>query len=291
MKVLRKILVIVLAAILILVIAGVVLVDLFAERAVKYGIEAAATKALNVGVTVDDVDLSLTAGKLVLYGTSISNPPGYQHRKLLELDSARIQVDVRSLLSDVVKIRQIKLDGAEVVLEQKGIMRNNLQDVIKAIPRGPKAEDQAEPTGKKLHIDELEISNTKVKVKLLPLPGRADTISLKLATIRMTNLGSDNKLDAAGLTGKILSAIARGIAEQGAGILPDDVVNGLSTALGKTLDLGKDVIKGGADVGKKVIEGAGDAGKKILEGAGDIGKGIGDGLKGLLKPKAKDEEE
>jgi len=147
MKVLRKILLIVLAAILILVIAGVVLVDLFAERAVTYGIEAAGTKALNVGVSVDDVDLSLTAGKLALYGTSISNPPGYQHRKLLELDSARIQVDVRSLLSDVVKIRQIKLDGAEVVLEQKGITRNNLQDVIKAMPRGPKAEDQAEPTG------------------------------------------------------------------------------------------------------------------------------------------------
>lgn len=142
-----------------------------------------------------------------------------------------------------------------------------------------------------MHIDELVISNTTVKVKVLPVPGKLDTIPLKLATIRMTNLGSDNKLDAAVLTGKILSAIARGIAEQGAGILPDDLVNGLSTALGKTLDLGKDVIKGGADVGKKVIEGAGDAGKKVLEGAGDIGKGIGEGLKGLLKPKAKDEEE
>jgi hypothetical protein len=113
---------------------------------------------------------------------------------------------------------------------------------------------------------------------------------LKLATIRMTNLGSDNKLNTAGLIGKILSAIVRGIAEQGTGILPDDVIKGLSGALGKTLDAGMEIIKKeGTDVMKKVLEGAGDPGKKILEGAGDVGKGIGDGIKGLIPGKKKEE--
>jgi hypothetical protein len=40
---------------------------------------------------------------------------------------------------------------------------------------------------------------------------------------------------------------------------------------------------------KKVLEGAGDPGKKILEGAGDVGKGIGDGIKGLIPGKKKEE--
>jgi len=275
MKILRKLIIIFLAAIVIVAIAAAVLVNFLAERGVKYAIETAGTKALNVGVSVDDVDLSITRGKLILRGVSVKNPPGYQHDKLLKLDTAEIEIDVRSLLSDVVKIKAIKLDGAVVVVEQK-LGRNNLQDVLKAIPRGPKAEGQATPEGKKLHIDLLEITNTTVKAKLLPLPGRADTISLKLDPIRMTNLGSDNKLTTATLMGKIFSAIGRGVAEKGAGVLPDEIVGGLSQVLGMGFDLGKGILKGGADIGKKVIK-----------GVGDIGKGIGNSL---FKPKDKDED-
>lgn len=123
---------------------------------------------------------------------------------------------------------------------------------------------------------------------MLPLPGKVDTIPLKLGTIRMTDLGNDNNLGTAKLIGIVLSAIFRGIAEQGKGILPDDLLNGLSDALGKTLDAGKKIIEEGADVGKKLLEGTGDTGKKILEGAGDIGKGLGDGIKGILPGKKKE---
>lgn len=274
MKIIRKLLTVIVAAVLILVIVAVVAVHFFAGRAVKIGIETAATKTLNVGVSVDDVDLSIMGGKLALQNLVISNPPGYQHDNLLELNNAEIEVNLRSLLGDVVKIKQIKLDGAQVVLEQRGITSNNIQDVIKAIPRSP----EGEPAGKKLHIDNLEITNTKVKVKLLPVPGKVDTLTMELAPIRMTNLGTDDKLDTAALTGKILSAIVHGIAEQGAGILPADIVNSLSATLGKTIDLGKDVIKSGTDIGKDLIK-----------GTEDIRKGITEGLKGLTKPKKKDD--
>jgi hypothetical protein len=47
----------------------------------------------------------------------------------------------------------------------------------------------------------------------------------------ITNLGGDNKLDVAGLSGKILVAIAAGAAEQDAGILPDEIIGPLSGAL------------------------------------------------------------
>lgn len=265
---------IILLAILILVIVVVVVVDLFVDRAVKIGIEAAATKTLNVGVSVDKADLSIMGGKLTLQNLLINNPPGYEHDKLLELKDAKIVVDIKSLLSDVVHIREIKLDGVDVVLEQRGISGNNLQDVIKAIPSGPEAEGEPEAAGKKLHIDNLEISNVTVKVKLLPVPGRADTVPLKLAPIKMTNLGSDNKLDTAALSGKILLAIARGVAEQGVGVLPKEMVDTMKSTLGKTMDVSKRVIEDGEDIGKDLIK-----------GAEDVGRGIAEGLKGLLKPK------
>jgi len=123
---------------LILLLIAVVAVNLFADYAVRIGIETAATKTLNVGVSVSNVDLSIMGGKLALQNLLINNPPGYQHDKLLKLKNVEIEIDVKSLLSDVVNIREIKLDGVDVVLEQRGISGNNLQDIIAAIHSGSK---------------------------------------------------------------------------------------------------------------------------------------------------------
>ena len=66
---------------------------------------------------------------------------------------------------------------------------------------------------------------------------------------------------------KIVVALAMGIAEQGAGILPNEMLDGLGTVLDTAVDLGK------------IILGTGH------EGIEDISKGITNGLKDLLKPK------
>ena len=78
-----------------------------------------------------------------------------------------------------------------------------------------------------------------VQAKLLPIPGKADTVTLKLDPIIMTDLGSDDKMDVAKLTGKILLAIATGVAKQGVGLLPDSVTDAMGTTLGITADVGK----------------------------------------------------
>lgn len=279
MKKSLKILGLIVLAVVILVVVGVAAICLYADSALKIGIEAAGSKALNVGVTVEDVDLSILGGKVRFQNLSIDNPPGYKHERLLELGDAQIEVDTRSLLGDVVKIRQIKLDGMTLVLEQRGISGNNLQDVIKSIPSGGEA--PAEPSGKKLHIDNLEITNVTVKMKLLSVvPGKADTITLKLKPIKMTDLGSDNKLDAAALSGKVLLAVAGGVAQQGADVLPEEIVGPLTGELKKLGKLPEALLKEGTDLGKDVLE----------EGK-DIGKEIGDAFKGLLAPKKEKSEE
>jgi len=256
--------------ILVLLIVGVVAIGLFADSAVKAGIESAGSKALNVKVSVEDVDLSIISGSLGLGDLVIGNPPGYQHDSLLQLNKADIKVDTRSLLTDRVRINDIKMDGLNLVLEQKGIS-SNLNEVIKSIQHGPKTE--AEPSGKKLNINNLDISNVVVTIKLLPVPGQADTVTLKLSPIKMTDLGSDDKLDTATLVGKILLAIAGGVAEQGAGVLPKDMVNTMTSTMGKVVDMGMDIIGGGTGAGQEAIKGTEDIGK------------LTEGLKGILKPK------
>jgi hypothetical protein len=278
MKTLIKIVYGILFVIVVLVIVVVVLVHIFGNQALKTGIETAATKTLNVAVSVGSVDLSIMSGKVGLQNLIVNNPPGYQHDKLLELKSAKIEVDVWSLLSDTVKIKEIKLDGANVVLEQKGFS-NNIKDVIKSIPE--KKEQPAEPSGKKLHIDTLEITNTTVNVKLLPIPGKADTLTLKLAPIKMTDLGGDNKLNTAALSSKIVLAITEGIAEQGAGLLPKEMIDSLASELKKVEALTGTLIEQGGEI----LKTGKNAGKEAIDTGKNIEKTTTNALKGLLKPK------
>jgi hypothetical protein len=83
----------------------------------------------------------------------------------------------------------------------------------------------------------------------------------------MENLGTDQKLRIGTLVAKVLGAIATGIAKQGVGQLPDDMVKGIGSALGRTAEIGKAATK---------------EGQKLLETTTGTGKGVVEGLKGLF---------
>jgi hypothetical protein len=238
---------------------------------IKTGIEAAATKTLGVPVTVKGIDLSLLRGRVDIKGLVVKNPPGYANETLLELGEGVVNLDIGSLMSDTIKIQLIKLDGTKLTIEQKGLT-NNLKEILDRLPKEekPEAKPAAEEKGKNLHINRLEITNTNVKVKLLPIPGKADTVSINIDPIVMENLGTDKKLNVGTLVAKVLGAMATGIAKQGAGLLPDDMVKGIGSALGKTAEMGK---------------AAAEEGKKAIETTTEAGKGVVEGLKGLLGGK------
>ncbi|MDD5065162.1 MAG: AsmA family protein [Phycisphaerae bacterium] len=250
-KSLKKIVWVILPAVLILAAVAAIAIDIFADHALKMGIEVAATKALNVGVSVGDVDLQIFAGKLSISNLSVNNPPGYRYDKLLELKSAKIEVDVRALLGERVDIKEIKLDGVNIFLEQRGVSGNNLQDVMKAVSDRRKAEGKSGKDGKKIHVNNIEITDVIVKAKLLPVPGKVDTITFNLDPIVMTDLGRDNDLDTAELSRKILAAIVAGVADKGTGVLPNEMIAAMKSTLGTTIQLGKTATKEGTKLLKE----------------------------------------
>jgi len=268
MKAAKKILKFVVLPIIIVLVIACIVLYLTGGAILKTAVEKGAAKALGVGVTVDDIDLSILKGAVGIDGLTVQNPPGYAHENLLVLSQGRVTTSIGSLLSDTVRIKELKLDGLNLVIEQKALS-NNLHQVISSIPAQDK-QTEPEKGAKKLRIDNLELTNIKVNVKLLPVPGKADTIPLNLEPIRMSNLGTDNKLSVGILSTKILLAIAEGVAKQGVGVLPDDMVNTMKSALDKTIDVGK----AATEEGKKII----DAGADVVEG-----------FKGLLKPKKEEE--
>jgi hypothetical protein len=257
MKIVGKILKLVVLIVVIVLIAAVVAFHLFSGQIIKSGVKTAASNALKVGVDINSISLSILQGAVAINGLIINNPPGYTDKNLLELNKADIAVNIRSLMQDTVHIKEVKFDGMDMVIEQKGFS-NNLQEIIKGLPS--EKDQQGQPAaGKKLVIDNLELTNVRVKVKLI-----AGTVPLNLAPIKMTNLGGDNKLDTAKLSAKIMVAIAQGIVQQGAGVLPGDMLKTINSTIGKAA----------IEEGVKVIESGTEAGKGILKGATD-----------LLKPK------
>jgi hypothetical protein len=235
---------------------------------IKSGVEKAASSALGVPVTIKNIDLSILRGRVSIKGLVVKNPPGYANETLLELGEATVNLDIGSLMSDTVKIQLVKLDDTKLTMEQKGLS-NNLKEVLDNLP---KEEKKAEPKeeGKNLHINRLEITNTNVRVKLLPIPGKSDTVSLKLDPIIMDNLGTDKKLSIGILAAKVLKAIATGVARQGAGVLPNDMIKGIGSSLDKAAEMGK---------------AATEEGQKMLEKTKDSGKDVVESIKGLLGGK------
>jgi len=255
MKSAKKILTYVVVSIAVILLVLIVGFHIFGAGMIKAVVEKTASSTLGVPVTVKSIDLSILRGKVEIKGLVVKNPPGYANETLLELGEGVVNLDIGSLMSNTIKIQLVKLDNTKLTIEQKGIT-NNLNEILNKLPKEEKgAAPKTEKPGKNLTVTKLEITNTNVRVKLLPIPGKSDTVSLKLDPIVMENLGTDKKLSVASLVAKVMGALATGVAKQGAGLLPDDMVKGIGSTLGKTAELGKSAVKTTTEAGKNVVEG------------------------------------
>lgn len=257
----KKIILGILIGLLILVLAIALVFKLYGNQLIRSGIIAGSQKALKVETRLESIDLKLIAGKVDLQNMEIDNPEGYQHRTFLKLGHAYMDLDVSSLTSDTIEMEMVQLEDINLVIEQKG-GTNNLKEILNNLPKSETTETEEGPepaeegSSKNVRIKVLEINNIEVKAKLLPIPGQADTITLRIKPIRLENLGTDEKIDFAGVTIKILKEISKGIAEQGADVLPTDMIGSIGDELSKQ-------------------------GEALLEGTKDIGKGATDAVKGL----------
>jgi hypothetical protein len=255
----------VLVTIIVLLIVAILVAPSFIDKALKVAVEKAGTKQLGVGVSVEKVHLNIFNGSIAITGLKIKNPAGYQYENMLEVASINAKANTGSLFSDVVEVNQIDINDIAVVIEQKGLA-SNVSEVLKNTKGDSEAKpaptpSPAEKEGKNVHIASLDIANIGVTAKLLPIPGKADSVKLKIAKLHLSDIGGkDTSLGEA--TGKIFKAISAAIATQGAGIIPADMVGSIN-----------DSLKGVEDIMKT----ADQAGKEVQKAA--------EGLKGLFKKK------
>ena len=267
-KTIKRVIVVLLSVIVLVILTVAISIHAFGNRAIRFSIIAVGTHTLKVDVELEDVSFSIIGGWLKLKNLKIGNPPDYAHENLLELDNGKVDLNIKSLTTDTVIISNLHLDGLSLVIEQKDLVRgNNLQDILKDLPSPDADKTEPAPAGRKLHIDKLLVTNVHVKAKLLPIPGRADTVELTLAPIEMTDLGQDDKMTSAMLVSRIFRAIAEGIAVKGKDLLPKEILDPMISLLEKPTEI--------------ITE----TGKGLIEGGKDIQEGLTEGLKGLLPSK------
>ena len=278
MKILLKIL----AGLVVLLVIAVVALILFLNKAVLTAVNEAGPAALGVPVTLKQADIRPFRGKMSLSGFHLGNPEGFKTDGLLDLGSIRIRVDLGSLKTDTIIVREIAIDGL-VLTYEKGLRNSNLGALIDQLSAGkeeePSGQEKPEepPAGeekpaKKVIIEKLSITGSRMNFSFTgaaALTG-GGAIPIHLPPITLTDLGKES--DGLTLTEaieKILNAIA-------------EVATSAISGAGKLLGTGAGAVgEGAADAGKAVVDTAADAGKALGNAASDAGKAVGDALKNI----------
>jgi uncharacterized protein involved in outer membrane biogenesis len=239
------------------VVAVIALVILFASlnSIVRNGVVQFGPEVIKAPIQLDGVDISVFSGSGELRGLNVGNPDGFKTPSAFKLGSARLQVKPMSLLGDKVVVQSVKADGAEITFEGSlsgsnlGKIQENVDAYVTAL-LGAK-EKSAKP-GKKLQIDELLITNTKINLSMTILGGKAMTIPLP--DIKLANLGQGEQ----GVTpAEVIKVVIKEVVGQ--------TTAAVSGALGS-------IGKGVTDAVKGVGGAATDAAKGITKGIGDMFK-------------------
>jgi len=249
------------AAIVVLFVIMFLAVLFSADEILKSGIETAIKKQLDLDASVGNAHLGFLSGKITVGNLKIKNLPDYEYQNVLELNSINVTAAPASLFSETIEISEIQLADITVVIEQKGLT-NNINEILKSMPKSDPsppapAEGTDEKKEKNVNVKILNIENINVKAKVLPLPGKSDTLSLNIESITLKDIGSDKKVSTAELAGKIFVAIIDAVRKQGTDILPESLMNSIDTLL-KAKDIKavlqskETIIKTGQDIEKEL---------------------------------------
>lgn len=271
--------------VLLLVLGAVVLVlaiDPIAAETIRRG----GTYALGVETTVDEVDLGLGAEiQAELSGLAVANPEDFESERFLRFGTGSLRFPRSDLFADVITVPELKLDSIEINLERRS-GKNNYDVILTNLEKlgsGDGGEKPDDSGGKRFAIERILLTNVDATIDLLPLAGDATRIDIHVPQIVIEDIASD--MTTAQLFDLVIRTLLTAVLENGAGLLPDDMLQDLHARLKALGGLAFDVTGGAVQASKQILS----AGEEILnEGTEELGKQAGEAIKdlgGILKKK------
>jgi hypothetical protein len=186
---------------------------------------AAGTAALGVPVSVSRVGVNPFVGRLSLAGVTVGNPPGFEPRELLRVDSFSVEARLSSALgSGPLEIPELTIDGLEVWLELRGSSTNvgALADLLEK-KRGSSSERGREIVLRKIRIDGIVVK------PLRQIPGLGEA-GIALPPIRVDDFSVGGKpRPLSDVVAALLGAIASQLSKNAAS-LPSEALHDLGRA-------------------------------------------------------------
>jgi hypothetical protein len=165
------------------------------NKIVEKGITTFGSQITLTEVTLEESNISLFSGEGELKGLVIGNPKGFSSNNALSLDRIKVSVDVKSIFTDNILIKQILIDGPKITYELAG-KKSNIQAILNNIDSPEKKEEKVEKTEskkkgsqKKVIIDLLKITNGKISLAMTGLGGKG--ASLEFSDLTMRGLGRE----------------------------------------------------------------------------------------------------
>jgi len=270
MKKVVKVLVIILVVVVAVLIAALVMLN----SAVKKGVETMGPQLTRTEVTLADVKISPLTGNARINGLVVGNPEGFKTPHAIKVDGLRVGIDPKSVLSDKIVVKEIVVEGPEVIFEAglKGtnlgrILKNLEGDVPEPETEQPEKEEPAEG-GKKVVIDDFLLKEGKIKVSSTLMQGTA--VPVPLPTIHLEGIGEET--DGASLA-EVITTVFTAILE---------VVVQAAANSGELLGDGAELVGDAATKGAEVVgDAAGAVGGAATKGLKAVGvdkgaKAVGD---------------
>ncbi len=267
---------------------------------VKSAIETYGPRYTETTVTVDKIDFSLLGGAASVENFAVGNPQGFSANPLLGFKLVQLGIEPKSLLSDVVDIREIIIKNPEFLFETEGanIKKNNLQALLDNIKKNtgadqakteeekPAATEPAEKSEpKKLMIRHFLLEGVKVNLRVAGLEQSVTVPTLELKDLGVAQQGAT----AAEISAEVVSALVDQLIPHIQKVALDLASGKLQEAVGEQVKAVQEQGEAAVKEATKQIEDSVEQGKKeagkLLEGldkkpdADKEGGGLLDGIK------------
>ncbi|MBQ9502447.1 MAG: hypothetical protein IJU70_09850 [Lentisphaeria bacterium] len=197
---------------------------------------------------------STLSGQVHLKGFSVGNPEGYSPAKAIEFKEIFVSVDIPSVLSDTIKVNEIRVAGMFVNFETKfketnlGAIQSNLERISgsgkEEAPSGSgKVADKNKANQQKVYIAKLDATDNSVAITSSTIN---QTFKLPLPPVHLTDIGGDSIADTLSeLTSQLITSISKAAVNIGGAI--GSAATQAGEAVGSALKAtGKGLQEGGA---------------------------------------------
>jgi hypothetical protein len=224
------------------------------DEIIEVAIESYGSEIIGANVQLDAVVLDLAEGQAALNGLHIGNPDGFQTDYAMQLDQVKVTLDIDSITTDLIVIKEVLIQGPAVIYEMASggsnvdTIAKNAQDYT-----GNEAQTEDSSNAPKLIIENFYMNDGEVSVSHSFLKGK--TLTVGLPNIHLQDIGKEEN-----------GASPGEVAEE----VMDSIKSGVGTAvaslsLGKTFSGGADAVKEGAASVMDKAKGAGDKLKGMFE--------------------------